>query len=455
VLLGGMATLLTTSNIIVSGALREAGYAHYGLLDFLPIGAPIVVAGTLYMVLVGRRLLPREYPSRQAARGQALQAALFSLYGIEKHLNNIAVLPGAAMAGQSIADGQWYPRLGLSVVGLIRGGHLRMAPKKEECIDEGDILLVQGEPQTEQLARYGLKLLENPALPIRVADETVVLAEVVLTPRTSLVGKGLREIHFREKYGFNVLALWREGNPLVQGIPDIPLRFGDALLVQGPAMRLQILRSEPDFIVLEEDPDPVIRPSRARLALTITLVVLGIAAFDWLPMAVVAMAGAVLLLITDCVNMEDIYRSVEWKAIFLIAGMWPLSTAIRSSGLADHAVGAILAQIGVPSPLVVAAILLITSMGVTQIIGGQVASLILAPLALSAAHTIQSDPRGLGMAVALGCSLGFMTPFGHPVNIMVMSSGGYTFRDFIKVGTPLTILVIAIILIGLRLFWGF
>jgi di/tricarboxylate transporter len=215
-----------------------------------------------------------------------------------------------------------------------------------------------------------------------------------------------------------------------------------------------MLREERDFIVLEEDPDPVLNPGRARAALVITLLTLAIASIGWLPVAQVAFGGAILMLLLGCLGMEEAYRTIEWKVIFLIAGMWPLSFAIQTSGLADFIIEAVSRVFGDVSPLGLAAILLGLTLAVTQLVGGQVASLILSPLALSAALASGADARGMSMAVALGCSLAFLTPFGHPVNMMVMGPGGYTMRDFLRIGGPLTLLLILTILAGLHFFWG-
>jgi len=454
-ILGGMATLLTTSNIIVSGALRDAGYAPFGLLDFLPVGLPVAVVGVLYMLFWGRRFLPNHNPTGEAAMAHRLRAELASLYGIERSLCNVTVMPGSSMAGQSIQGGKWMQQLGLSIVGLMHNGSVQMAPSRDAVVKEGDIILAQGNPSDDMLLHYGLRILEQAPVLQQVTDENVILAEVVLSPHTNLVDRSLREIHFREKYGFNVLGVWREGKPVVaENISELPLRYGDALLLQGPAGRLRLLQAERDFIVLEGQGEAVARPGKARIAAAITFLALAIAATGWLPIAEVTLAGAVLLLLTGCLSMDEAYRSIEWKAIFLIAGMWPLSAAIRSTGLADLAVGLIFQLFGTISPLLLAAILLAIALLLTQLMGGQVASLAMAPLALSAAVDLGVDPRSMGMAVALGCSLAFLTPFGHPVNLMVMSPGGYTFRDFVKVGAPLTILVMLVILAGLYFFWG-
>ena len=452
-LLGGMATLLTTSNIIVSGALKDAGFTPFGLLDFLPVGIPVILVGVIYMLVWGRRFLTNRPSGLEEMRIPHLGANLAKMYDLEKNICHILVLPGSFVAGQSLQAGGWYQRFNLSVVGLIHLGNLRVVPGRDELVYEGDIVIAQGNPDPDVLRHFGLRL-EKPTLPFKVVDEAVVLAELVLSPHTKQAGSSLREIHFREKYGFNVLAIWRDGEALKEDIPDLPLRFGDALLVQGPAIRLRMLREDRDFIVLEEDPDPVLNPRRTQAAIVITLLTLVIASTGWLPVAQVVFAGALLMLLTGCLGMDDAYRSIEWKAIFVIAGMWPLSTAIQTSGLADLVVSAITRVFADVSSLGLAGILLILTLGITQLVGGQVASLILAPLALSAALASGADARGMGMAVALGCSLAFLTPYGHPVNVMIMGPGGYKMRDFLRIGGPLTVLLFFTILAGLHFFWG-
>jgi di/tricarboxylate transporter len=454
-ILGGMATLLTTANIIVSGALRDAGLTAFGLLDFLPVGLPIVLFGTAYMVLFGRRLLPSQNPAGQAARAIRLRAELTSLYGIEQNLCELQVLPGSAMAGLSLRQGDWGRHLGLSVVGLARDGHVQVAPSREETVQVGDILLAQGSPDARTLEDHGLRLLQEPAFPREVTDEEVVLGEVVLSPHTRVAGRTLRQLHFREKYGLNVLALWRLGQPIRTGLADLPLHPGDALLLQGAATRLRYLREERDFILLEEDQDAVLRPRKARLAAAIGLLTLGVAAIGWLPVSVMTLTGAVLMLLTGCLSMDDAYRSVEWKSVFLIAGMWPLGTAIASTGLASQVANGLLHLASGAGPLAMAGMLLLLATVLNQLIAGQAAvPIVLAPIGLALAQASGADARGLAMAVALGSSLAFLTPLGHPVNTLVMGSGGYTYRDYLRVGGPLTLVVLLVCLLGLHLFWN-
>jgi di/tricarboxylate transporter len=164
--------------------------------------------------------------------------------------------------------------------------------------------------------------------------------------------------------------------------------------------------------------------------------------------------GALLMILTGCLTMDDAYRSIEWKAIFLIAGMWPLGIAIRSTGLADSLARTVLAGLAHSGSGWLAVGLLLGGLCLAQLLGSQVASIVLIPVGLTMAAAAGANPRAIGMAVALGCSLAFLTPLGHPVNIMVMGSGGYSFRDYVKVGGPLTVIVLLIVIIGLKVFWA-
>jgi di/tricarboxylate transporter len=453
-ILGGMATLLTTSNIIVSDALREAGLAPFSLLDFLPVGLPIIAAGTAYLVLIGRRSLPKHYPSGQAARAVRVRAELAAMYGIEKSLFEIKVGSGSDLAGKSLHQGEWGQRLGISVVGVAHRGRLQIAPPREETIHEGDVILAQGEAQPEILAAHNLQLLGEPSVPLQVADEEVVLGEVLVSPHARILGRSLRDLHFRERYGLNVLALSRQGTPSLSGIAQIPLLAGDALLLQGAASLMRFLREEHDFILTIEDPDAVLQPRKARLAAVIGLATLGIAATGWLPIPVITLTGAVLMLLAGCLSMDDAYRAVDWKALFLIAGMWPLGIAISSTGLAGFLGAALSSMSTSGASLLLAGVLIVVATLLKQLIAGQSAvPIILAPIGLAVASAIGADPRGMAMAIALGSSFAFLTPIGHPVNTLVMGSGGYTYRDYLRVGGPLTLVLFPICLLGLHLFW--
>ena len=455
VVAGGMATLFTSSNIITSSALRDAGYAPFGVLDFLPIGLPLILVVVVYVLLIGKRLLPVRNPAGQVSDFHRSREELLHTYSMEDSLWEIMVPRGSAMAGLSIRQGKWRTKIRLNVLGIAREGIFTSAPSPETIIHEGDMILAQGEAPARALEDYGLRLLDAAPVISQATNGDAALTELVLPPHSKLVGKTLREVHFREKFNLTVLAMWRAGKPIQMGFADLPLQVGDGLLVQGTAARLHMLYQERNFIILEEDPEAIIRPQKAKLATIICLATLVVAIAGWLPIALVSIAGAAAMILTDCLSMDEAYQSIDWKAIFLIAGMWPLSTAIQSSGLSEEIVWGLLNLTNYASPWILVGLIILVTMLLTNVMAGQAAApIVLAPIGLAIAKATSTDPRMMLMAIAVGCSLAFPTPIGHPVNVIVMGSGGYSFKDFFRVGWLLTLILIPAILLGLHFFWG-
>ena len=455
VIAGGMATLFTSSNIIASSALRDAGFEPFGLLEFLPIGIPIIIVTILYMNYFGKRLLPKRDPAGQVEQFHILREELMNLYHLNSSLWEVAVLRGSGMAGMTIRDGEWRTRIRVNVIGITRNGDFISSPSSDMQIREGDILLTQGEPDLPALEYFGLRLLQDKPAKGEIFNNESTMAEIVLAPHSRVIGKTLREIHFREKFNLTVLALWRAGKPIHIGFAGLPLQGGDGLLVRGTAKNLSMLNQEHDFIFLEEDPDVIIHPQKARLAGVIGLITLFIGIAGWYPIALVSLAGAAAMILTGCLSMDEAYSSINWSGIFLIAGFWPLSTAIASSGLSDQIVQSLMAISNSASPIILMAAILLATFLLTNLMSGQAAApIILAPIGIAIAKSAGLDARMVLMTIALGCSLAFATPIGHPVNTIVMGSGGYSYKDFLKVGLPLTVILFVVILSGLILFWG-
>jgi di/tricarboxylate transporter len=437
VVVGGMATLFTTSNIIASSTLREAGYKPFGVLDFLPVGLPLVIMTILYMLLIGRRLLPKQETGAQTGRAARTREELLAAYRIEESLWSVTILPGSDMAGLSILQGEWRTKVRLNILAIVRGRKYISAPASSTILRENDLVITQGEPDRKMLRALGLRLEKERPPQFASSGKEDSVAEIVLAPHSSLEGRTLRDLHLREKTGLTVLALWRSGKPMHIGFASLPLRVGDALLVQGTFARLRLLHQERDFIILDEDPEAIARPRRAKLAMLISL------------------GGALAMILAGCLGPDQAYAAIDWKSIFLIAGMWPLSTAIQDSGLSSLLVKGLLGLAGQSNLILLVVLLLLATMVLTNIMAGQAAApIILAPIGLSLAKATGADPRMLLMAIALGCSLAFITPIGHPVNAIAMSSGNYSYKDFMKVGWLLTVLAFLGILLGLHFFWG-
>ena len=453
-ILGGMATLLTTSNIIVSGALKDAGLPHFGMLDYFPIGGPVMIVGILYLAFVGIRLLPSRTSASNIEDKREFTEKLSDLYQVRKNLVKIEILPGSTMADRSIEDGHWYNQVHINILAVIRGKESFFSP--DACLEllEGDTLIARGRVTEEVAESLKLRVSTVDFTGFKVTDEAHPLAEIIISPHSRFIGKSIKELDFRERYLLNVVGIWRGGKPVEDEYAGLSLQFGDALLVQGPAIQIQNLKKSEDLVVLEEDPDAVLLPRKGLMTIIITLVTLTIAALGVLPVALVVLGGAVLLILTGSVGLNDAFRSIEWKAIFLIAGLWPLSIALQKTGLAEIAVSGILNLMGNASSISLVAAFLFVSMILTLLMSGQVTAIVMIPLALVTAQSTGIDPQPFAMAVAMGCSLAFISPLGHPVNIMVMNPGGYSFKDYVKVGFPLTVLAFLIIIFGIRLYWG-
>ncbi|MER3543870.1 MAG: SLC13 family permease [Chloroflexota bacterium] len=454
-LLGGMATLLTTVNILVSTGLRDQGLAPFGLFDFAPVGVPIALAGIVYMALLGLNLLPQRSTTEHLARLRRMRTDLAELYGLRENLFEVRVRPDSPLGGRRLAESGLSERLKLNVVAVIRDGSRQLAPSPNMVLQPDDTLLVEGPSGVVgELTRHGLILAKEPgAEGEELTSDEVVLTEVALSPHADVIGKTLKDIRFREKFGLSVLAIWREGQPLRVGLSDIPLHFGDALLVQGRRERLDVLRTDPDFLVLEEGDVEGIRPGKALVSVVIMGLALALAALNVLPLAEATLAGAVLMVLSGCLTMDEVYQSIEWSAIFLIAGILPLGIAMTKTGAAAQLSTWLIGPLAPLGPLAVVAGLFALTAGLTQVMSGVATVVVMTPIALSAAAGLHANPHAFAMAVALAGSTAFLTPMGHPVNVLVMGPGGYSFRDYVRVGLPLTVLTFIVMLIVLPIAW--
>jgi di/tricarboxylate transporter len=253
----------------------------------------------------------------------------------------------------------------------------------------------------------------------------------------------------------NVLAIWRQGRPYRTDLRDMAVRFGDALLLYGPRDKLRMLGHEPDFLVLTEEAQEPPRLRRAPVAALVMGAVLLPVILGWLPISISAVVGASLMVLTGCLTMDEAYRSIEWKAVFLIAGMLPLGIAMQQTGAARFLADGVVATVGGRGPRAVMAGLFVLTTLATQVMPNPAVAVLLAPIALSTANDLGLSPYALMMTIALAASASFLSPVSHPANVLIMGPGGYRFTDYIKVGLPLTLVVLVITLLVLPVFWPF
>ena len=277
----------------------------------------------------------------------------------------------------------------------------------------------------------------------------------MLAPRSRLIGETLRSSHFREKYGMSALAIWRGENEIIADLADIPLTFGDALLLQGTRERLAVLSTDADLILLmskEETEITVPNKGRAALMIFVATLLLAIVLPDLT--AAVMLGGALAMMLTGILTTQQAYSSISWKTVFLVAGMLPMGIALTKTNAAALLANGIVSSLGEYGAIGLLAGLFIVTTLMVQAVSGAVVAAVIAPVAINVAKQAGINPRALVMSVALATSMAFITPLGHAVNILVMSPGGYSFRDYAKIGTPLTFILFVVVMIFLPLFWS-
>jgi di/tricarboxylate transporter len=383
-------------------------------------------------------------------------AEVAEVYHLHERLLAVQIPHDSALVGKTLAESRLGDAFGLMVLGIVREGNSHLAPSASAKLMRGDTLLVEGDP-ADLLTLQGLQSLEiepQAAPDLRQLEtERVGLVEAILSPYTTLAGQTLSQLRFREKYALNVLAIFREGQTYRSNLRDMALQFGDALLLFGPRDKLKVLGREPDFIVLVEDVQEPPRLSKAPLAGLVMVGVLLPVIVGWLPISIAAVVGATLMVLLGCLTMEEAYRFIEWKAVFLIAGMLPLGIAMQQSGAAQFLAGGVVGAVGDLGPLVVMAGLFILTTLATQVMPNPAVTVLMAPIALTTAGSLNLSPYSLMMLVALSASASFLSPVAHPANVLIMGPGGYRFVDYLRVGLPLTLVTLVVVLLVLPIFW--
>ncbi|MCC7309435.1 MAG: SLC13 family permease [Acidobacteria bacterium] len=456
-ILGGTATLLTTANIVINSLLVDRGLHSFSVTDFAWVGVPVTIAGAVYMALFGRRLLKGESQiERTQAPNTKDSSDLVAAYSLGQNLFRARVPDNSFLTGKTLAESTLREKFGVSVVAIERGGRRIVAPSPSTEIKDDDILVLEGnledfrkrdvEPYMEFLPTSRWQESD-----LRSAVVTVV--EAMLAPRSRLIGETLRDANFREKYGLNVLAIWRRDSEITFGLADEPLQFGDAILLQGRTERIRIAASDPDLIVLTPKDETAVVPGKGKAAFLIFVLTLLLAATMPAMTGPIMLGGALVMMLTGILTTDQAWSSMGWRSVFLVAGMLPMGIALSKTNaaalLASHMVAAIG---GFGSLALLASLFLVTAL-LVQTVNGAVVATVMGPLAISIAEQSGIDPRALAMGVAVAASMAFITPLGHPVNVLVMGPGGYSFRDFVRVGLPMAAILFVVSMTFLYLFW--
>lgn len=446
---GGVCTLVGTStNILVSSIAQQHGMAPIGMFEMTRLGLVFFAVGAAYMLLAGDRLLP-DRPASDA---------LEEKYGMGEYLVEVVVGQDAKSVGHPIGENPLVRETDVAILGLVRDSQRIAFPPPELVIQAGDVLRLKADVAkiTALQERQGITIRPRARWALRHLEEgPTTQAELVLAPASRLEGHSLREVRFADAYGAMVLAIRHRGRLVHADLERARLGAGDALLVEAPLATLERLRRSPDFVVVSAVEVPTFRRRKILPAVAIATSVILAASTGLLPILAAAVLGGILMVLTRCLSLEEAYAAIDWKVIFLLAGMLTLGVAMEQSGTAAYLARLLVAASRSLGPTgLLAAFFLLTSL-LTEAMSNNATAVLLAPVAIATAGTLGIDPRPLLMAVAFAASASFMTPMGYQTNTMIFGAGNFRFGDFVRVGGPLNLIFWLLATLLIPLFWPF
>ncbi len=477
-LLGGSMTLIgTPPNIIVSDLLLENGYQPFSFFDFTPLGLVLLLSGVVFLTTTYHWLLPDHTPSQEFQRVPSPEA-LVEIYQLQDNLYRLRVRSQSPLVGQTLKTSGLRDHFQVTVLEIRRPPRQRpigrfgennlllqdekplvIQPKPDRKIKEDDILICQGEIDNITHVSASLNLAVQPAEANdhnALVNNEVGVAEVLLPPRSQLIGKTLVSSRFGSLYQLTVLGINRPGEDQSLPLKETELRFGDTLFVQGPWKNIQRLTSmRRDFVVVGQPEGIQGSQPRSKMILAGAILagMLILLVTNWLPLATTALIAGFLMITMGCVEMKDAYSMVDWRSVILIAGMLPMTTAMEKVGLVQSGADWIASTFsGAGTMVTMAALFLITSL-FTQVLSNTATTVLIAPIALSLAVRLGYQPQAFLMLIAFAASAAYASPVASPVNTLVIGAGDYRFRDFLKVGAPLILLVMVITVLLLPLLW--
>ena len=447
-ILGGTCTLIGTStNLAVSGALPRYGIQPFTMFELTRVGVIIVGVGTVYMLLVGRRLLPR----RKSAE------SLTEQYHVRQYMTEVIVLDDSPLISKSLAEARIGDELDLTVLGILRGEQSRIAPNPRERIRADDLLLVQGrvEDILKVKAEAGIEIKSDFELNDSFLESKDTELFEAMVPRGSdFIGRTLKRLDLRKRYGVVVLAIDRHGVDLLSKISRVRLRFGDVLLIQANREQVERLAADGHILLLEEVSEKQARPEKRRWALLAFVVFLFFSLTHLVPLPIAVLLGVMILLASQSLRMSEIYEIIDWRLLILIACMISFGVAMEKTRADQYLADLIVRGTGQYGPVAVLAGFFLMTVALTQPMSNQAAALVMLPIAVKTALALGLNPRTFAVTVTYAASCSFLTPL-EPACVLVYTPGHYRFLDFVKVGSILTVAVFAIVVWLVPVFWPF
>ncbi len=409
-------------------------------------GAALVLAaaGTLYMLTIGKRLLP-ERDTLSKLLGPRLERTFMS---------ELRVPSGSPVIGKSLAEANLNGGSGLQVLQVNRGTQLYSRPEQDFSLLAGDVLVIHGQVKdvVELRGRGHLTFNRGEAFET-ISSEDEVLAEAIVGRNSRYSHRPMRNLDLRARYGINVLAVHRHDENIQGNLDDFQLQFGDVMLLEGSPAQIKRFAENGELISLNAVQERAFRRDKAPIAMTTTLAVMLLAAFGVMPIEGLAIIGAATVLATRCLDVEDAYKAVDWKILSLIFGMLAISVAMNKVGLVGLIVSSVVDLTPWAGPLFMLGFIYLFTSVLTEILSNNAVAVLVTPIAIGLAQQLGIDPRAFVVAVMFAASASFATPIGYQTNTFVYNAGGYRFVDFLKVGIPLNLLLWVVATAVIPLFW--
>lgn len=455
-LISGMMTLVATPpNLVVNSELLREGLHGFSFFSVTPIGLVVLILGIVYMLAVRFMLKTDNGGSARDGRKRSTFRDLIREYHLTGRARRLAIRPGSPMIGQRLDDLKLRERYCANVIGVERWRRFRRVIVNVNGVSEfraRDVLLIDMSASDVDLRQFcGEQMLEPMVLRGEYfADQAldVGMAEVALIPDSEMIGKTVREIAFRTRFGLNIVGMKRDGKAMDGSVVDEPLQLGDILLVVGNWRQIALLAKRGrDFVVLNmpievDDASPA--HSQAPHAIFCLVLMVALMLTDEIPNPIAAIIACLLMGKFRCINAESAYKAIHWPSIILIVGMMPFALALQKTGGVDLVVKGLMDVAGGEGPYLMLGCLFVMCAAIGLFISNTATAVLMAPIALAAAKSMGVSPYPFAMVVAMAASAAFMTPVSSPVNTLVLGPGKYSFSDFVKIGVPFTMLVMVV-----------
>ena len=430
---GGMCTVLGTStNILASSMAQTAGLEPFGMFEFSKLGLIFFAVGVIYMMTVGRKIIPEHRTAGD----------LTKTFGLGDYLTELQLHEESPLVGQSLVSAPLLEEFDIEVLQIIRGKDT-LRPTPRTILRAHDLLRIKGDLRTINELKERAQATLGMHMKWRDRDlesKDSKLVEAIVGPSSPLAGRSLVESNPRKNYGVSVLAIRHHGALTHGELQNIKLMSGDTLLIEVPNSRIAYLIQQRVFLLASSAGIPRFDGAKAAKGLVIIVSVVVSAAFGWLSIASAAATGALLIVLSRCISMEEAYAAIEWNVLFLLAGMLALSVAMEKTGTSAMLAAGIIDVFGTMGPTVLVAAFFGITMVLTAVMSNQATVALLIPVAITTAYSLDANPRTFMFAVMFAASSSFMTPVGYQTNTMIYGPGQYRFKDFIRVGTPLTLI---------------